>query len=77
MEEVYNSIVMVFDDDFLTPACTTIASILDNKRRSDKYRIYVCTPGLSENSLARLNHFIESSSDVSIIIKKLSTGRYN
>lgn len=69
------TVAMIFDDKFFVPACTTIVSLLENKRDMITYNINVLTTGLSPDNCDVLKQCSKKyNSPINIIVQ--SADRY-
>ena len=67
-----NNIPVVFavDDGYAMPTAVAITSLLKNKNIDTYYKIYLITPGLSENHYTKLKSLEQKDCSINIIINK-------
>ena len=70
------TIVFVCDDNYSIPTITAITSLLKNKASDIKYKIYICTPGLSEENQALFTAFMFHPWNTEIQLMEMSPDKY-
>lgn len=68
--ENYIPVVFATDDGYAFPTGVAIASLLKNKKKDTKYKIYLITPELSEDNLCKLRSFNDKTCQIEIIYAK-------
>ena len=63
-------IVFALDDGYAMPTAVAITSLLENKNKETFYKIYLLTPGLSENHYKKLKSFDGKGCSINIIENK-------
>ena len=63
----YIPIVFATDDGYALPTAVAITSLLKNKKKDTKYKIYLITPGLSNKNQKKLIGLSNKSCEIKII----------
>ncbi len=70
------AVVFVFDDKFIGPTSAAISSLLINKAPDTEFKIYACTPGLSDVSRKIIMEFSTPKWGADVEILVVSTEKY-
>ncbi len=67
---LYIPVAFAADDGYAIPTAVAIASMLKNKKKETKYKIYILSPGLSDENFASLKSFERDDCQIEIIFAK-------